>query len=80
MKSLSAIRARLDELLAAHAGESEPPSAIVLLPRCGREPESDAPWPRCTRAGKALVIVYRPEDGQPTAEAIRALIDSTVRV
>ena len=79
MRSLAGIRGRLDELLSARAVENERPSTVILLPRCGREPDSDAPWPRCTRAGKALVVVYRIEDGQPTDEQIKRLLDESVR-
>lgn len=80
MKSLAAIRARLDELLAAHGEENERPSAVVVLPDDGRGPDADVrPWPRVNRVGRAAVITYRVEDGEPSPEAIRALIDSTVR-
>ena len=74
---LRRIRNRLDELLAAHAGENEPPSTIVLLPENFRGPASDAPYPRIARAGQAAVITYLVTDGQPTPEAIRQLIDGT---
>ena len=79
MKSLAGIRARLDELLAAHGEKNERPSCVIVLPENYRGPDYAGPWPYVQRAGRAAVITYRVEDGEPSPEAIRALIDSTVR-
>ena len=78
MRGLAGIRARLDKLLAAHAESNERPSTVLLLPANGRGPDSGAPYPRTRRVGKALIIVYRLEDGQPSPEAIRQLVDQSV--
>jgi hypothetical protein len=72
--NLRGIRSRLDELLAAHAEENEPPSTIVLLPENGRGPASDAPYPRVERVGQAAVITYLIADGQPSADDIARLL------
>jgi hypothetical protein len=80
MRSLAGIRARLDELLTAHGGENQPPSAVILLPSNGREPidDIDEPLPRVRRTGAAAIVIYDPAMGQPTPEAIRQLIDGMV--
>jgi hypothetical protein len=70
---LRRIRNRL-ELLAAHAGENEPPSTIVLLPENFRGPASDAPYPRIERVGQAAVITYLVADGQPSTEDIARMV------
>ena len=75
MRSLAAIRARLDELLADEGGKDEPPSTIVLLPKNERSPVGDKrPYPRVDRVGRAAIVVYDPAHGQPTDNAIRQLI------
>jgi hypothetical protein len=74
MRSLAGIRARLDELLTAHEGENQPPSAVILLPENFRGPDSDAPYPRVERTGQAAVITYRVEAGQPPADDISRLL------
>lgn len=80
MLSLTKIRARLDDLLSDQRAKDEPPSTIILLPENGRGPDSDVrPYPRVNRVGRAAIIVYRPEDGQPTPEAIHQLLDESVR-
>lgn len=79
MRSLASLKARIGLLLAAHAESNEPPSTVLLLPSNGRGPDSGAPYPRTRRVGKALIIVYRLEDGIPSPEAIRQLVDQSVQ-
>jgi hypothetical protein len=79
MRSLAGIRARIDELMEAQGEENGPPSCVVLLPENHRGPNYDGPWPYARRMGAVATIIYRLEDGQPTPEVIRQLIDGTVR-
>jgi hypothetical protein len=79
MRSLAGIRARLDELLAAHEDEAGPPTVVILLPENYRGPAYTGPWPYVRRMGACAMIVYRVEDGQPTPEVIRQLVDGTVQ-
>jgi hypothetical protein len=76
MRSLAGIRARLDELLTAHEGEDQPPSAVVLLPENFRGPASDAPYPRIERVGQAAVVTYLVSAGQPSAADIARMVRS----
>ena len=78
MRSLAGIRARLDELLTAHEEKNQPPAAVVLLPENHRGPDYDGPWPYVRRVGAVAVVVYRIENGQPSTEDIRQLIDGMV--
>jgi hypothetical protein len=78
MRSLAGIRTRIDQLLEAREEENQPPAAVVLLPENHRGPDYDGPWPYVRRVGAVAVVVYRIEDGQPTPEAIRQLIDGMV--
>jgi hypothetical protein len=74
VKSLAGIRARLDELLAAHADENGPPAVIVCLPDNERGPDDPRPFPRCDRSGPALIITYDPAVGQPSTEEVARLL------
>ena len=78
MRGLSAIRARIDQLLEDHGEENGPPSCVILLPENDRGPDYAGPWPYVRRMGGCATVIYRIEDGQPTPEVIRQLVDETV--
>jgi len=71
---LRRIRNRLDELLAAHEEENQPPAAVVVLPENHRGPDYSGPWPYARRTGACAVVVYQVEDGPPSTEAIARLL------
>ena len=73
------IRHRIDELMEAHEDEAGSPSVVILLPENYRGPDYDGPWPYVRRMGACAMIIYRIEDGQPSAEVIRQLVDGTVQ-
>ncbi len=74
MRSLSTLKARVDQLLAERAKVDAESLTVAVLPDNGRGPVSDAPWPRINRTGNAVVVSYLPEDGAPTADGIAQLI------
>jgi hypothetical protein len=78
MRSLAGIRTRIDQLLEAREEENQPPAGVVLLPENHRGPDYDGPWPYVRRVGAVAVVVYRIENGQPSTEDIRQLIDGMV--
>jgi hypothetical protein len=79
VRSLAAIRSRLDELLAAHTVDNERPSCVILLPENYRGPEYAGPWPYVRRMGACAIVIYRVEDSQPSDEEIRQLVNGTVQ-
>ena len=78
-RSISSIRLRLEELLAAHAVENERPSVVTLLPFNARCPvtEEGGLFPRAQRVGRSAIITYK--DIQPTDDQIRLLLDELVQ-
>ncbi|MGB8298318.1 MAG: hypothetical protein WCG85_23085 [Polyangia bacterium] len=74
---LRSFNQRLARLLAARkqAEHAEAgPHTVVLLPNNSRGPAYAGPWPRVERTGRAVVITYLLEDGQPSGADIAAMV------
>lgn len=73
--SLATLRKRIDSLLTQRQSLDKWPSAVLVLPERGAR-DIAGTYPRISRTGSAAVVIYRREDGQPTDEELRRLIES----